>query len=263
MSTSHDARITSVPEHEGTLPYFIAQPPYGKRARRLLLLVHGQSRGARPLVQAFAPEATARGYAVLAPVFDRVRYRGYQRLAGVVGATAAADALRRTAAEARRGAGVEHPEIALVGFSAGAQFAHRFALAHPREVAGLVIAAAGWYTMPDPGVAYPHGLAAAPTMPEGWADVEAFLHLPIRVMVGDRDVARDANLNTSSAVDELQGRNRLERAQRWVRAVRAAAEARGIPSNLALELLPRTGHSADEAIRRGGLVVRTLAFLEA
>ncbi|MDA0301294.1 MAG: hypothetical protein O2822_02105 [Chloroflexi bacterium] len=263
MTPSDGARITSVPEQEGTLPYFLARPPRGERVSGLIVVVHGQSRGARPLIEAFAGKCTARGYAILAPVFDRTRYCGYQRLAGVVGPTAAGDALRRTTTEAGRSTSVEHPGIALVGFSAGAQFAHRFALAHPDHVTHLVVAAAGWYTMPDAGLAYPQGLAASNMMPDGWADLDAFLRLPIRVLVGDRDVTRDANLNTSPAVDELQGRHRVERAQRWVRAVRAAAETRGLPSNVALELLPRTAHSATEAIARGGLVGRTLKFVGA
>lgn len=262
MSRSPSVGITSVPEHEGTLPYFLARPPGEAATTGVMVVVHGRSRGARPLIEAFAPEATARGYAVMAPIFDRTRYAGYQRLAGVVGPTAAAEALRRTAAEVQRTTETDSRGIALVGFSAGAQFAHRFALAHPSEVTRLVVAAAGWYTMPDPDLAYPHGLASSAAMEPGWADLDAFLGLPMRVLVGDRDVARDVNLNTAPAVDELQGRHRLERARRWVRAVHAAAEARGLPCDLALELLPGTGHSVREAIDHGGFVPRTLEFLD-
>ena len=91
--------------------------------------------------------------------------------------------------------------------------------------------------------------------------IEAFLRVPVRVLVGEGDVARDANLNTSPALDEMQGRHRLARARRWVREVQTAAEARGLPCRATLELLPGTGHSAREAIGRGGLVPRTLRFL--
>ncbi|MGE3855679.1 MAG: alpha/beta hydrolase family protein [Dehalococcoidia bacterium] len=254
-------RITSVAEHEGTLPYFLARPAGDEpTAGPALVLVHGRGRAARPLIEAFAAEATAAGYLVVAPVFEQARYAGYQRLAGVVGPRAAADALRRTVAELQRDAAGGAP-IALVGFSGGAQFAHRFALSHPSEVERAVIAAAGWYTMPDPSIAYPHGLASSPAMPEGLPDLDAFLRVPVRVLVGEGDVARDANLNTSPALDEMQGRHRLERARRWVRAVRAAAQERGLPCRAVFEVLPGTGHSAREAIGRGGLVPRTLRFL--
>ena len=46
----------------------------------------------------------------------------------------------------------------LFGFSGGAQFAHRYVLAHPDRVAAAGIGAAGWYTFPDSATPYPYGL---------------------------------------------------------------------------------------------------------
>jgi hypothetical protein len=99
-------------------------------------------------------------------------------------------------------------------------------------------------------------------MPNGLLGLAAFLALPVRVLVGDEDVDRDVHLKISGALDALQGPHRLERARRWVDALHAAAEARGLRGNATLELLPGTGHSARAAIERGGLVTRTLRFLD-
>ena len=53
--------------------------------------------------------------------------------------------------------------VDLVGFSGGAQFAHRFAMLYPGCVRRVVVAAAGWYTYIDPSRPFP--LAAAPATP--------------------------------------------------------------------------------------------------
>src|SRR5213083_2950002 len=50
------------------------------------------------------------------------------------------------------------PAIDVVGFSRGAQTAHRFALRHPERVAALASFSAGTYTMPTSPQPYPYGI---------------------------------------------------------------------------------------------------------
>jgi dienelactone hydrolase len=243
-----------------TITYHVG-PMRSDRSRGLLVIVHGNSRSVMRLAEAFAEKACQEGFILLAPVFDIETYDDFQILRGRAGSCAASDALDAACDDAHRRLGVAPAPFALVGFSAGAQFAHRYAMRSPKRVTGLVVAGAGWYTMPNPRLAFPFGCAPSIDMPEGIQDLGAFLRVPIRVMVGEKDVQRDSQLRTSPAIDECQGLHRLERAQRWVDAVSLSATDGGMRSQISLEILPHSGHSAAEAIRNGGLVQRSINFL--
>jgi pimeloyl-ACP methyl ester carboxylesterase len=245
---------------KGTITYHVG-PVCSARLRGFLVVVHGCSRSVMLLAEAFAEVANSEGFAVLVPVFDRETYGGFQILRGLGGPTAASDALNAACDDAAWRLGIVPAPVALVGFSGGAQFAHRYAMRFPERVTGLVAAAAGWYTMPNPRVAFPFGCGPSSDMPEGIQDLGAFLRIPTRVMVGDRDVERDKHLRTSRAVDEEQGLHRFERAHRWVDALSRSAMDRGIRADIALEVLAGCGHSAAAAIRNGALVQRSVGFL--
>lgn len=245
---------------KGTITYHVG-PVCSARLRGLLVVVHGRSRSVMLLAEAFAEAANAEGFTVLMPVFDRETYGGFQILRGLGGPNAASDALSAACEDAAWRLGIVPPPVALFGFSGGAQFAHRYAMRFPERVTGLVAAAAGWYTMPNPRLAFPFGCAPSSHMPEGIPDLGAFLRVPTRVMVGDQDVERDNHLRTSRAIDEEQGLHRFERARRWVDALSRSAMDRGIEADIALEVLPGCSHSAAEAIRNGALVQRSVSFL--
>ncbi len=226
----------------------------------LLVLVHGQARSVERLVNAFAPAAGLAGFSVVAPIFSEAQHRGYQRLSATTGPLGAAHCLNAVCDDVSRRLGTDPQPFAIVGYSAGAQFAHRYAMAYPSRVKRLIVAGAGWYTMPDPAVAFPFGCGPSIELPDGLPQLDAFLTSHIRVMVGEGDVERDAGLRVSPALDQHQGRNRLERAQSWTAAVRHAALVRDLSSHISFELLPNCGHSAAAAIRSGKFVERTIDF---
>jgi pimeloyl-ACP methyl ester carboxylesterase len=228
--------------------------------RGLLVVVHGHGRSTR-LAKAFAKRAARAGFVLLAPVFDVDRYRDFQLLRGSTGPLAAADALNAACEDAARTFGFAPTPIALAGFSAGAQFAHRYAMCFPERVAALMAASSGWYTMPDFELRFPYGCAASDDLPAGIQDLDNFLKIPVLVMVGENDTSRDVLLRKSRTVDRTQGRNRLERAGAWVQAFSSYASCRGLSSQISLELLPGCGHSVREAVRNGGLVRRSWRFL--
>ena len=248
---------------EGGLPYLLALPD-GPAHRGLLAVVHGRGRGARQIAEAFARPATAAGFALIAPRFEVGRFDGYHLLRGdgaPLGAVAPFAAACRAAAEA---AGIEVRPVSLLGSSAGAQFAHRYALVAPECVRRLVLLAPGWYTMPDATLAFPLGTAPSVDAPDGLRRLDAFRGVPVCVLVGAKDVQRDAALRTSVYLDAMQGPHRLTRARRWVRAVAATRGAgAGGGAEVSLSLLPGTAHSIRQAIERGALVPRALAFLTA
>ncbi|UCE31407.1 MAG: hypothetical protein JSW68_00080 [Burkholderiales bacterium] len=230
-----------------------------------LVTVHGISRNAGSHARAFASAAATEGWLIVAPQFDARGFRGYQRLAGSgpgpgrVRADLALDALLERVADAT---GVDTRRFMLFGFSGGAQFAHRYAMLQPGRVSALVLGAAGWYTFPCQRLRFPHGLRCPPG---GGACIEPgpALSIPTLVMVGTRDLQRDAALNCSPCIDARQGRNRLERARRWVDAMRRAAQERGIGAHFELRLMADCGHSFECCVERGDMHRASVAFLAA
>jgi len=242
--------------------YYLFIPSAGGADAPVLVTVHGISRNAREHAWRFARLAEAYGVVVVAPLFPSERYPDFQRL-GRSGRGARADrALDAILAEVGRLTGAQTEHIHLFGFSGGAQFAHRYAFAHPRRVIAMVLGAAGWYTFPNPQKAYPRGLDLRGRLPGVTFDLDAALTIPATIVVGERDTKRDAELNVSPRIDRLQGLTRLERGRRWVEAMRKAARARGLATSYAFVELPRSGHSFRRAVRRGGMadVVFTSLF---
>ncbi|NGP54415.1 alpha/beta hydrolase [Thioalkalivibrio sp. XN8] len=211
-----------------------------------LVCVHGISRDAEGHLAAFMDWAERTGTELLAPLFDRRRYRGYQRLKSsnrTLHPTAALDAILDET--------VGHRPCLLYGFSGGAQFAHRYALVRAERVAGMALAAAGWYTFPTAAASFPYGLAPGRLPGSLVIDFAAFLQLPKCVLVGDRDVERDPSLRANQVLDREQGDNRLARATAWAAAVNRASEKTGQAPACRLVVVPGAGHDWQECYERG------------
>lgn len=220
------------------------------------MLVHGASRGVNTLTATFAPLAESAGIPLLIPNFTSPDFTGYQYLAGAAGGLAAADALDSLLYDL----GWHKRTIDLAGFSGGGQFAHRYALISSISIRRAVVAAAGWYTMLDPEVTFPFGTGDGPALGGRPVSVDALLALPLRIMVGEQDVRRDAWLRTGSKVD-AQGPNRLVRAHRWYEHLVSQAAGRRVPCQASFEMLPATGHTLRQAAANGGYVRRVATFL--
>lgn len=245
---------------EPRMRYYCWAHPEPRPGAPWLVAVHGISRAPREQVLMLRRQAAAAGLSLVAPHFDAAQFPSYQRLGlkseeprADLGLIAILDELRAL------GGG---PQVDLFGFSGGAQFAHRFALVHPDRVRRLGVAAAGWYTLPDPQRAYPYGIRPLEEPGRASFRLAEFLRLRKLVLVGSEDRARDRALRTGRRVDREQGRNRLERALSWTRRLATAAEELAIDApRTALQVLPRTGHSFREAVIHGGLDHRLVQFL--
>lgn len=219
-----------------------------------LVVVHGVQRDARGTFELFLDHAERSGRVLIAPLFDESGWKGYQRVLGVhradLGLLEILDSLRDEGVfEARR--------VELFGYSAGAQFVHRFALLHPQRVARATICAAGWYLFPDMQP-YPRGLGAPERPVLGYsplisANLAEFLRLPMRVVVGDRDNAVDELTRSNAALDVQQGKTRLERACNWVAALEQSAASLGVPCASVLKVLPACGHDLRECLQAGAM----------
>lgn len=244
--------------------YFLAAPPRPSEDAPVLVSVHGISRNAREHAETFAAHCGTLGWFVVAPLFSRQAFPKYQQL-GFGGRGRGCGprpdlALNAILDEVQRTTGADASRVFLFGYSGGGQFAHRYALLHPRRVLAAVLGASGWYSFPDRRQAYPRGLKRIADALGCEPDLDAFLRLPVSVMVGDRDYERDAALNASPAVDRQQGLTRPERGRRWLAALRREAERRGIVASQEYLELPACGHSFAECMAEGRLALLALDF---
>ena len=244
--------------HSPSLSYFLYLPRE-LRSSQLLVSVHGISRNAQAHALSFATQAELYGIAVVAPVFSEASFPDYQRL-GRRGLRADL-ALHRIVAEVASLCEASSEGLWLFGYSGGGQFVHRYAMAYPEKVAATAIAAAGWYTFPDPGIRYPRGVGATASLAELDLCPERFLRVPGLVLVGSEDTDRGGDLRTSKRLDRQQGLSRLERGRRWTEAMAAAARDKSYSTCYEFAVLPNCAHSFQQCVTWGGLPGRVAAFL--
>jgi pimeloyl-ACP methyl ester carboxylesterase len=247
-------------ELDGKLTFFSHVPDNLDRSAPLFVAVHGTGRDPEYYVRNFSGKAENAGLALMAPLFDEWRYSHYQAIERERGGNRADLALQTMVASLKASLGITSKQILLYGHSGGAQFAHRYMMAHPEEVAALAVSAAGYYTWPDPALSYPLGLLnpardGAPTF-----EPEEFLRVPAAVFVGSGDIIRDEDLYTTPQVDELQGRTRVARGKIWVDKMQAAARARGYDTPYDYEVIAGARHGLSTLLERG-LATRVFAWL--
>ncbi len=237
----------------GGLAYHSLVPDSAKArgSATLVVAVHGISRNAVEQMAAFTPFAVERGLVLMAPCFDTPEDGDFQRLGrrgrGRRADLALDEAIRALSEEAR----VSFTRRLFVGFSGGGQFVHRYLMAHPDRVDAAVVSAAGWYTHPDARQAYPLGLRTGAELSGTRMNPADFLRVPVLVAVGSLDVERDESVRTSTRLDDRQGENRIERARRWVDAMRAAGRSRSLPARHELVVLEGAGHSFSDCVDAG------------
>jgi poly(3-hydroxybutyrate) depolymerase len=235
--------------------YLVYVPSSGASGAPLLVAVHGLGSNPRDLARTFSNLCEARGVVLLAPIFTAERHADYQRL-GRVGRGIRADvALDRCVAEVSSLTGADARQFHLFGYSGGAQFAHRYVMAHPHRVAHAVVASAGWYTFPDAQVRYPYGIRRHRSLPDVTLDPHEFLRVPMTVLIGEQDLG-NAKLRSTERLNAQQGVTRLERARKWTAAMQAAAQAYGYESRVASIEVPQMDHSFTKFCDQGRLAER-------
>lgn len=246
----------------GNLPqqrYYLARPD-GRDSGRVLVLMHGISRNVKMFIESVCPLVQGMGITLVAPLFEKGRCRDYQRL-GRNGEGPRSDlALDAILSEVSELTGWTGGKAYFYGHSAGAQFVQRYLFAHPQRVERAALSAAGWYTFPDKHD-YPFGIRSTPDLPGIDFEPARFLRVPAAVFIGLRDTLRDEALNVSGRIDRQQGRNRLERARHWVKAMQKAAREQGLPAQTELFEIDGMGHDHAEAIEVGQLNQRVLKWL--
>ncbi len=251
--------VSSLPEER--VDYFLYVPDSVGRSPEILVAVHGISRNAEDYASLFAPYAEEYGVIVVAPYFPREVFRDYQRL-GRTGLGRRADyTLQAIIDDVRSKFPGARPAINLFGFSGGAQFAHRYAMAHPGKVNRVVIGAAGWYTFPDLAEGFPYGIRPSRRLYQTYFNPHDFLEVPMHVIVGSEDGNRSGSLNTAPQINRQQGFTRLERAYSWVSAMQETAIRKGYEPRVSLEVLPGARHSFVDSMQEHAMGDKIFDFL--
>lgn len=198
MLKSHHAHPSAPPE-KPLLDYSLHLPGTARRGSPLLVVLPGTGASPPAAVRALATWAERCGVVLLAPFFGRAPYREYARLTGAARADLALLALVDEVAKFSSAGGAQ---IHLFGVGTGADFAHRFVLAHPERVASAVVASAEHFV-------FPGGAAGCTEAPAGIElALEEALEVPILV-TADPGTAAGATA--------------------WVDAMRAVARDEGLP----------------------------------
>ena len=129
----------------------------------------------------------------------------------------------------------------LFGHSAGSQFVHRFLYFEPEaRVARAVAANAGWWTLPDPEIAFPYGLRGSGVEESA---LKTMLQRPLTVLLGTADTdPADENLRKTPQA-EAQGANRFVRGHTFFEAGKHRAEALHVPFGWQLATAPGIAHT--------------------
>ena len=134
------------------------------------------------------------------------------------------------------------PTYDMFGHSGGGQFVHRFVLIKPNARYNRAIAAnSGWYTVPDGTTNYPYGIMNCPITaisPNNYFSKKLF------ITVGSLDNnGSDPSLRHNTESD-LQGLNRLARANYFYSKSRTFAISVGATFNWQFHTVANSGHDA-------------------
>lgn len=128
----------------------------------------------------------------------------------------------------------------VMGFSAGAQVAHRFMIFSPNaRINRIVAAASGWYTVLNNEITFPYGLEESPAEQ---LDLSLLFSKKLYVIVGSNDNDENAPGLRRNDIVDLQGLNRLDRAQHFYDEAQNSATSLSSAFNWEHHILPNVGH---------------------
>ena len=217
--------------------YLYVPPDYdGSRTFRLLVSIHGQSRGAVSYAGRFTAFADQHNYIVLAPRFPpSVRF---QELG--IGGERADLRLLELVEELAAEYAVEASRFDLFGYSGGAQFAHRFLYIQPARLRSVVVGAPGTVTLPSDRDRWPVGIRGLAKAAGVRFNLEEVRRPRVMLIVGADDVTLDG-LNQSERAMRT-GTTRLGR----TRSLHASWLVAGIDHQYVE--IPNSGHGLDDQI---------------
>ena len=129
----------------------------------------------------------------------------------------------------------------LFGFSAGAQFVHRFIQFKPNARFNKVVAgAAGWYTVPDNNIPFPYGLDNSILTNTNLSNL---LSKDLYIQVGALDNDPNSVGLRHNEYADAQGLNRVTRAVHFFESGQNIAESNNYNLNWSLHIIQGAGHN--------------------
>lgn len=214
---------------------------------RLLVAVHGSSRGVAAYRDALAGFAERERCVVLAPLFPvgplgDGNSDGYKFL--VEGDIRYDTILLKMIEELETELDYSFGRFLLSGFSGGGQFAHRFLYLHPERLVAASIGAPGIITRIDPERDYWIGTRNWENIFGRPIDLDALRRVPVKILVGELDTKILGFGPFSPSPDDIRrlGRTRIER------SALLAEDFRALGVTVDREILAGVGHDGLKSV---------------
>ncbi|MXO90988.1 alpha/beta hydrolase [Pontixanthobacter aquaemixtae] len=222
-----------------------------RKTAPVLIVMHGAKRDPRRYLEEWVPFADQDGFIVIAPEFSRNDFPGSRSYnLGNMWARggkqinpqgewsfAAIEPLFDFAVAKLEG---KQQQYTLYGHSAGSQFVHRFLFITPEaRVTRYLPANAGWYTAPDPDIAFPYGLKG---LGVSEAMMKEALAQDVVILLGDADTDRHHESLRRTKPAMAQGPHRFARGKSFYEAGKKLAEELGTEFNWSLRVIPGVAH---------------------
>lgn len=229
----------------------------------IVIMLHGAERNASAYLDQWIPVAQLNKFVVLAPEFSKDDYGGAARYN--LGNVYDQKSNKFTSSSTWTYSVIEplfeyiksqinsiYSGYYLSGHSAGAQFVHRFLYFVPDNRAlRVMMANAGWYTMPDYTIDFPLGLRNSPIGKEA---LFSAYEKKVLVILGEADTDTTSTNFQKGPEYNKQGLNRFERGQTFFNVSAKRAKELNTPFHWKLITLPGVAHSnAETAIAAGAL----------
>ena len=234
----------------------------------VLFVMHGNGRNATGIRNAWIGEANAKGFIVVAPEFSEGNFPGGDGyILGNVFEDGdnpspstlnpekdwAFSVIEPLFDEIKSRTGNLSSTYKVFGFSAGAQFAHRFMMFKPNaRVDKIVASAAGWYTVPDASITFPYGIDKSPINEVSPA---SYFSTDFILQIGTLDNNPNAaNLRRNSVVDQ-QGNNRYDRAYHMFNASKVITETLSLDFNWSIIETQGNDHDLEGSISQASEIL--------
>lgn len=227
----------------------------------ILFVLHGNGRNAAGIRNAWIEEANAKDFIVVAPEFSDADFPGGDGyILGNVFEDGdnpspstlnpeedwAFSVIEPLFDEMKSRSSNSSNTYDIFGFSAGAQFAHRFMLIKPdARVDKIVASAAGWYTVPDTAITFPYGIDESPI--EDVASTSYF-STDFIIQIGTLDNDPNAPALRRNTVVDQQGTNRYDRAYHMFNTSKTITEDLSISFNWSIVETQGNDHDLEESI---------------